>query len=145
MDFSQTRSILQRIPMLACLSAADQKLLAFTSQLLTYENGEVIFHINEPATDVFLVVEGTVEQRVITASEDVHAGTIGAFQLFGEMAVIRHVPRLVTVRAKGPAKVLRLEGEMFLQMVVSTPKAAMAVMKEMAQKITTLVDKHKGA
>ncbi|MBL4693274.1 MAG: cyclic nucleotide-binding domain-containing protein [Magnetovibrio sp.] len=143
MDFKDASKIIKSIPMLEGLSSANRKLLAFTSQLLTYEDGEVVFHIDEPATYVYIVVEGQVDQIVVNSNDEVHAGTVTKNKLFGEMAVIQNVPRLVTVRAKGPVNVLRIEGEMFLQMVTTSPKSALAVMQEMAQKITTLVDKHK--
>lgn len=145
MDFSEVSAILKRIPMLANLSNANQKLVAFTIQLQTYEAGEVVFHIHEPATDVFIVVEGEVDQVFINDDGEIHAGSIGKHQLFGEMAVIQHVPRLVTVRAHGPAKVLRIEGDMFLEMVTNSPGSALAVMKELANKVSILFDKQKGS
>jgi len=143
MDYSELCGVLQRIPILEALSDANQKLLAFTSQRLIYEDGEVLFHIDEPAEDVYLVIEGEVEQLVINEHTEVSIGVIGKHQLFGEMAVIRNIPRLVTVRANGRVEVLRIEGEMFLQMATSTPAAALTVMQEMALKISNIVANHK--
>ena len=140
MDFSEASLILRSIPRLKNLSNANQKLLAFTSQLQTYEDGEVVFHIHDPATDVFIVVEGEVEQIIMKGDTEIHKGTIARHHLFGEMAVIQGITRLVTTRAKGRTKVLRIEGDMFLKMSTDCPESALAVMKELAQKITTLMN-----
>lgn len=143
MEYDELCGVLRRIPILECLSNANQKLLAFTSQHLVYEDGEVLFHMNEPAEDVYLVIEGEVEQLVVNEHNEVSIGAIGKHQLFGEMAVIRKIPRLVTVRANGRVEVLRIEGEMFLQMATTTPQAALTVMQEMALKISNIVANQK--
>jgi len=143
MEYNELFGLLRRIPILESLSDANLKLLAFTAHHLTYEDGEVLFQMNDPSQDVYLLIEGEVEQLVANEHGEVLLGVSTKGQLFGEMAVIRSTPRLVTARAKGQAEVLCIEGEMFMQMATASPEAALAVMQQLALKISKLVDNHK--
>jgi CRP-like cAMP-binding protein len=60
---------------------------------------------------------------------------LGSHELFGEMAVICNLPRTANVRARGPLKVLEVEGDVFLQLVTSNPDAALGVMRILVERL----------
>ncbi len=135
MDYKKIFCLLHHIPILESLSDCNKKLIALACNPLTYEDGETLFHINDVADDVYVVIQGEVEQLIFNEHCEVPVGMVGEHELFGEMAVIQNIPRLVSARAKGKVEVLRIEGEMFLQMVTSTPEAALSVMQGLSGKI----------
>ncbi len=141
MDYKKIFCLLHHIPILDAVSECNKKLLAFACRPLTYEDGETLFHIHEMADDVYVVIKGEVEQLVFNEQCEVPVGVIGEHELFGEMAVIQNIPRLVSARARGKVEVLRIEGEMFVQMVTSTPEAALSVMQGLSAKIADNLSK----
>ncbi|WP_210397695.1 cyclic nucleotide-binding domain-containing protein [Motiliproteus sediminis] len=135
MDLAQEVERLRKIPMLSKVETSKLKLLAFTSQLLHYHDGEALFHLKDPADSVYLVMSGEVE--ILTESE---CGTLnsivrGEGALIGEMAVISKTGRSATVRAKGGASVLKIEDDAFLQLLSGNPEVALDVMRQLSDKL----------
>ena len=59
---------LAKVPLFAKLEPSKLKLLAFTSQLMIYEDGEVLFHEGDPADAAFVIMHGEVEIMADTQS-----------------------------------------------------------------------------
>lgn len=135
MEFGEAVKVLRGVPMFSKLEPHKLKLLAFASEHLTFEDGEVLFLAGDPADSTYLIDEGEV--MICTGGDDheVVVGTLGRHELFGEMAVFRNTPRLATIRAKGPVKVLRIDGDMFLRLVTENPETALDVMRMLSEKI----------
>jgi CRP-like cAMP-binding protein len=51
------------------------------------------------------------------------------------MGIFRNSPRSATIRAAGPLKVLRIDGDVFLRIVTENPDAALAVMQILSDKL----------
>ena len=60
MGLLKETEVLRKVPMFAKLEPSKLKLLAFTSEFQTFEDGEVLFHAGDPA-DCAFVIMGTVE------------------------------------------------------------------------------------
>lgn len=117
------------------LEPAKRKLLAFTSQLLTFEDGEELFREGEPADCAYVIVHGTVEILAQTDAGEVVAGSLGKNELFGELAILNNAPRAATLRAKGQLKALRISEEVFLKLVTENPGVALDVMRQLSEKL----------
>ncbi|MFQ5935191.1 MAG: cyclic nucleotide-binding domain-containing protein [Acidiferrobacterales bacterium] len=126
---------LRKIPLFAKLEPSKLKLLAFTSQLLSYDDGEVLFHEGDLADCAFVVMDGEVEILAQTASGDVVVGTLGKDELFGEIALLNNAPRSATLRARGRLQALRITDEMFLSLVTENPGVALEVMRQLSDKL----------
>ncbi|PPC78936.1 cyclic nucleotide-binding protein [Pokkaliibacter plantistimulans] len=135
MDIHQEVDLLRKIPMLARLDTSKLKLLAFTSRLMHYEDGEVLFSINDPADSVYLVIEGEVEIMATTKAGDFTSVVRGVNSLVGEMAVISKSRRSATVRASGHVAALCMEGSIFLQLITSNPDVALDVLRQLSDKL----------
>jgi len=59
----------------------------------------VIFHENSQSSDVYLIRSGRVEIRKSVEGQSVLLKTLGAQEVFGEMAVISNKPRSATATA----------------------------------------------
>ena len=135
MEYAEAVALLRRIPVFAKLDPASLKLLAFSSSHLTFSDGEALCHQGEPGNSVFIIEEGEVDVTVEVDGKSIHLATLGSHELFGEMAVICNLPRTANVRARGPLKVLEVEGDVFLQLVTSNPDAALGVMRVLGERL----------
>ena len=141
MEFGEAVQVLRSIPIFSKLDSSKLKLLAFASEHLTYEDGEVLFLEGEAADSAYLIDEGEVMICAGGSECDLVVGTLGRHELFGEMAIFRNSPRVATIRAKGAVKVMRIEGEMFLRMVTENPDTALGVMRMLSDKIARTTER----
>lgn len=135
MDLKTEAEALRRVPMFAKLDSSKLRLLAFTSQLLTFEDGEILFKQGDPSDSTYLVLLG--EMEVLAGSDDdpVVAGVLGANDLVGEMGVLAHAPRSATIRARGAVQALRIEADTFLELLAENPGVALDVMRQLSGKL----------
>jgi CRP-like cAMP-binding protein len=140
-EFGEAVQVLRSIPMFSKLDPSKLKLLAFASDYLTFDDGEVLFLQGEPADCAYLIDEGEVLICAGEKESELVVGTLGKHDLFGEMAIFRNSPRVATIRAKGPVKVMRIEGDMFLRMVTENPDTALGVMRMLSEKIARTTER----
>ncbi len=140
MDYMSACGVLRGIPIFATLDPAKLKLLAFASEALTFASGEVLFRGGDPADCAYLIAEGEVEICVEREGEPIIVERLGRHALFGELALFRHAPRVATVKAQTPLKVLRIDGDMFLRFVSENPETALGVMRMLSDKIARATD-----
>ncbi len=93
--------------------------------------GEVIFSEGDPASERFVVREGTVElRRGGTVVE-----TLGAGAILGEMALLDPAPRSATAVA-GPGCVLAaVDEETFRELVQKVPGFALEVLRTVVRRL----------
>jgi CRP/FNR family transcriptional regulator, cyclic AMP receptor protein len=135
MEFCEAVQVLRRIPMFAKLDASKLKLLAFASEHLTFDEGEVLFREGDPADSAYLIDEGRVAICIGDGDTEVMIGTLGRHDLFGELALFRNAPRAATIRAMGPVQVMRIDGDMFIRMVTENADTALGVMRILSDKL----------
>ena len=68
--------------------------------------GEVIVREGGPADKYFIVIEGEVEVLREAEGQAEKLDTLGPGQFFGEVAIMRDMPRTATVRATKPTTLL---------------------------------------
>ena len=140
MDYPETVALLRRIPVFAKLDSASLKLLAFSSSHLTFNDGEALCRQGEPGDSVFVIEEGEVDVAIDVGGNSAHLATLSSHDLFGEMAVICNLPRSADVLARGPLRVLKIEGDVFLQLVTANPDAALGVMRVLSERLMRAVE-----
>jgi len=92
------------------LTAIDVDALLFASEELELPRGATVFAAGDPATAVYLVVGGKVEARHTNKGRSERLAVIGAGGVFGEVEVLKRVPRLATARvASKRALLLRID------------------------------------
>jgi CRP/FNR family transcriptional regulator, cyclic AMP receptor protein len=133
--YTEAVAVLRRIPVFASLDPASLKLLAFSSAYLTLQDGETLCSQGDPGDSVFVIDEGEVEVWIPGENGPIHLATFGKHDLLGEIAVICNLPRTANVRALGPLKVLKIEGDVFLQLVTGNPEAALGVMRVLTERL----------
>jgi CRP/FNR family cyclic AMP-dependent transcriptional regulator len=97
----------------------------------SYPAGHTVFSKGDPGDAMYVVLEGEVELRI---NESV-AETLGPGEPFGEMALIDRSPRMATVIAKTPCKLVSIPEKRFLFMVHQTPYFSLQIMRIMAERL----------
>ncbi len=135
MDITSEAELLRKVPMFAKLDTSKLKLLAFTSQSLSFEPGEELFHVGDPADCAFVILSGEAEFLVNTPHGEVVGGALGTNELFGELAILNNATRSATIRASGRLEALRIEEDVFLKLVGENPTVALDVMRQLSDKV----------
>ena len=135
MDLKTQAEMLHKVPMFSKLELPKLKLIAFTSELCTYEGGEVLFKAGDAADSAYVIMEGAAEVVVETGTGPVVEVVLGRNALFGELAVLTNAPRSATIRAKDVLVALRITDEMFLKLLAENPEVSLDVMRQLSEKI----------
>jgi CRP/FNR family cyclic AMP-dependent transcriptional regulator len=135
LDLVQETDLLRKIPMLAKLDASKLKLLAFTSEILTFEDNDIIFHVGDAADCAFVIMEGAVDILTDTENGSIVELTLQQNQLFGELALLNGAPRNATLRAQGKIKIMRITADMFLTLLAENSAMALDVIRQISNKL----------
>ena len=135
MDLLKEAELLRRVPMFAKLEPSRLKLLAFTSEYLTYDDGEIVFRVGDPGDCAYVIIEGEVDIIAETETGEVVVATLGRNALFGELALLNNVPRTATIRARGQLHVLRIADDVFLKLLAENSDVALDVIRQLSEKL----------
>ncbi|NNE63646.1 MAG: Crp/Fnr family transcriptional regulator [Gammaproteobacteria bacterium] len=135
MDLVQETDLLRKIPMFAKLDASKLKLLAFTSEMVNYQDGDILFNLGDSANSAYVIMQGAVDIMVETDTGSVVASTLERDQLFGEMALLNNVPRNATLKAHGDLLVMKISADMFLRLISENADMALDVMRQLSAKL----------
>lgn len=135
MDLLKEAELLRRVPMFAKLEPSRLKLLAFTSEYLTYDDGETVFRVGDPADCAYVIMEGEVGIVAETEAGEVLAATLGRNALFGELALLNNAPRTATIRVRGSLQVLRIADEAFMKLLSENSDVALDVIRQLSEKL----------
>jgi CRP-like cAMP-binding protein len=126
---------LRNVPMFANLDAAKLKLLAFTSERLTFKPGEILFDEGRRGDAAFVILDGTA--AVTTHDEDrpLHVADLGRNEIVGEIAMLCDVPRTATVTASTRLTALKLSRDVFFRLIRDDPDMAIDIMRELARRL----------
>ena len=128
--------LLRRIPLFAKIELARLKLLAFTSERVTYEPMQELCHQGDIGDAAYLIISGEADILVDTPSGPLSIAGVGKNALVGEIAIINDVPRTATVKAKTKLEALRITKDHFLRLVAEFPDIAIEIMRVLATRVS---------
>jgi MFS family permease len=114
--------LLRAIPIFEPLGAPELERLAKALIELQFESGSRVVVEGERGDDFYVIADG----RAAVEAGGSEVGALEAGDFFGEIALLRDVPRTATVRALTPLRVLALERDIFLATVTGDPASAAA-------------------
>ena len=135
MSINEEVQVLRNIPLFARLEPSKLKLIAFTSERVTFPSGEILFQQGDVGDSAYIVIEGDAEVLVDTPQGPVCVATIGRNDILGEIAILIDVPRTATVRAKTKLVTLRIAKDLFFRLVTEFPQMAVEIMRELAHRL----------
>jgi CRP-like cAMP-binding protein len=117
------------------IDPARLKLLAFTSDRLSYEKGDVLFRQHEVSDSTYVIVEGKVDVWISAARDRIKVAELGAGEIVGEMGVLCDKPRSATIEAASHVVALKIGREVFFDMLSQFPQMSVAVMRDLARRL----------
>jgi len=111
-----------------------------------YKVGDVIFREgDDPKGEAFLVHIGRVEIKKLIAGEDRLLTTIKKGELLGELALFRNAPRSASAIAAEPVTLMVISANRLDHMVRSNPTLAVALIKDLANRMLAAEDRARDA
>ena len=135
MSLNEEIMALRNIPMFAHMEMTQIKLLAFTSQRITFEPGQNIFESGDRGDAAYIIISGNADVLVEPGGTELVVATVGRNELIGEIAILCDVPRTATVRAKTELCTLRVPKDLFLRMAKDFPDMAVQIMSDLANRL----------
>jgi MFS family permease len=113
---------LRDVPMLRPLALCTTEELAASIRRVSFDAGEVVIRQGD-AGDCFYIIEAGLLEAVV---DERPVRTLRPGDSFGEIALLRDVPRTATVRALEPSVVVAMDRDHFLAAVTGRPEASAA-------------------
>lgn len=132
MSLNEEVELLRHIPMFANIEPSKLKLLAFTSERLTFRAGQDLCTQGDTGDAAFIIIEGSADVLINTPAGVTSVTTVGKNDVVGEIAILCDVPRTATVRALEDVVALRISKELFFRLVREFPNMAVEIMRELA-------------
>ena len=130
------------------LTPDDIKPLVDSAQTEEFPSGKAVIQQGDDDKDIFIVRFGSMEVSLEDGDKSTFLSLIPAGSFFGEMAVIDGSKRTSTVRAAVKSEVIRLPGQMFLDLLDKKPQLrerALQIMEERKASNEDLEDRTRDA
>lgn len=128
--------LLRRVPLFAGIEPAKLKLLAYTSEVVTFEPGQILFRKDDIGDAAYVIIAGDAQVTVPANGGDITVAELHDGDFLGEIAILCDTPRTATVTAKGELTTLRIRKEPFFQMMRQFPEMAVEMTRLLAERLT---------
>ncbi len=137
MSLNEEVELLRNIPLFARIEPSKLKLLAFTSERLSYQRGQDLCVQGEDGDSAYIIIDGTAEVIVNTQTGPLTVAGMKKNDVVGEIAILCDVPRTATVRATSDLTALRISKDLFFRLVMEFPQMAVEIMRVLAGRLNT--------
>ncbi len=128
--------MLRRTPLFSKIPPAKLKLIAFTSDRVKYNEGQVVCRQGDAGDAAYVVLTGTADVLVNAKDGQIKVAVIEPNSVIGEISVLCDISRTATVRARAPLEVLRITKDHFLKMLTDFPEMGIEIMRDLAEKLS---------
>ena len=136
MQLKDEVELLRRVPLFAGVAPSKLKLLAFTSDRVSYRPGDVLFKQGDPGDAAYVVLSGTADILVDAGADQIRVATIESNSIIGEIAILCDVARTATVKASTPLETLRIKKDQFIRLLAEFPEVAVEIMRVLADRLS---------
>jgi HEAT repeat protein len=127
---------LRRVPLFSDLPPQDLKPIAAIATEQSYADADTIAEQGGPGDEMHIIVSGYV--MVILREPNGHQQVIAVrseSDVIGEMAVITSAPRMASLAAKGPVRLLTIGRRQFEALLRERPETSLALMRVLCQRL----------
>ena len=135
MSLNEEVELLRNIPMFANIEPSKLKLLAFTSERLTFSEGDFLFSQGDAGDAAFIIVDGEADVMIDTPDGPLTVAHFKKNDIVGEIAILTDVPRTATVRASTRLETMVISKELVFRLVMEFPQIAVEIMRELAKRL----------
>lgn len=135
MSLAEEVALLRKIPLFSNVEESKLKLLAFTSERMVFNAGDVLFRQDQMGDAAYIIMEGRADVIVNTPNGPLTVAQVGKNDFVGEIAILCDVPRTATVQAASELVTLCISKELFFRLVTEFPQMAVEIMRVLAQRL----------
>ena len=121
--------------MFSNIEPARLKLLAFASERVSFDPGDILFHQGDDSDAAYVILQGNANVNLDTGEKQITVASIGEGSFVGEMGIICDSPRTATIEAVESIQALRISREVFINMIKEFPTMALEVMRELVARL----------
>ncbi len=136
MDLAEETDLLRKIPMFAGMDTSKLKLLAFASEIVSFDDGDVVFNSGDSADFAYVIMDGAVDIITETDAGPIVIGMLQQNQLIGELGLLNNAPRNATLIAHGNLRAMKITGEMFFRLLRENSEVALDVIRMLSDKLS---------
>jgi signal transduction histidine kinase len=125
------RALLRRAPLFAELSEEDLDGVTSSAESVELAAGDMLATQGEPGDALFVIVSGELQIVKRSGTTDVPIAVVGPGEIVGEMSIFEAQPRNASVRAIGPARVIRIGRDEILAILHTRPSATLSMLRTM--------------
>ena len=137
MDLAEETDLLRKIPMFAKMETSRLKLLAFASEMVSFQDGDIVFNSGDTADYAYVIMEGAVDIITETDNGPIVTVTLSQNQLIGELGLLNNTPRIATLIANGNLLAMKITAEMFFRILRENTEVALDVIRMLSDKLTS--------
>ena len=127
--------MLQQVPLFSGVSPAKLKLLAFTSDRVSYRADEILFLQGDEGNEAFVILNGRADILVDSPKGPIKVAEVGENSIVGEIAILCDVARTATVRAHTQLEALRISKDNFFKLMSDFPDMTLQVVRVLADRL----------
>jgi CRP-like cAMP-binding protein len=135
MSLNEEVELLRSVPLFANIEPSKLKLLAFTSERLTFPPGQDLFRQGDIGDAAYVIVNGDADVIIDTPSGPLTVARVGKNAFVGEIAILIDVPRTATISAISELETLKISKDLFFRLIAEFPDMAIEIMRELARRL----------
>ncbi|MCR9175574.1 MAG: cyclic nucleotide-binding domain-containing protein [Alphaproteobacteria bacterium] len=135
MSLQEEVELLRNIPLFRKIEPSKLKLLAFTSERLTFQDGHRLFAQGDAGDAAYIIIDGTAEVKIDTDGGEITVASLGKGDVVGEIAILCDVPRTASVDAQTKVVTLKITKELFFRLISEFPQISIEIMRELAARL----------
>ena len=135
MNLNEEVEVLKGVPLFSKIEPAKLKLIAFTSERMTYGSGQEVCHQGDPGDAMYVILGGVADVLIDTDKGQLRVAELKKNGFFGETAILCDAPRNATIKANESLLTLKISKDMFYSLVSEVPQMAIEVMRELAHRV----------
>ena len=128
--------MLKLVPLFAGVSPAKLKLLAFTSERVSYRAGDVLCRQGDTGDAAFVLLSGHADVIVDGPTGQIKVADLEENAIVGEIAILCDVARTATVKAATAVEALRISKENFFKLMSDFPEMTIEVVRVLADRLS---------
>ena len=135
MSIHEEVELLKAVPIFAKIEPAKLKLLAFTSDRMTFEAGQELCHQGDIGDAMYVILGGSADVLIDSPAGPIKVAELQRNAFFGETAILCDQPRNATITAHEKLTALKITKDMLYQLIAEFPQMAVEMMRELAHRV----------
>lgn len=128
--------LLRRVPLFSHVAPGKLKLLAFTSDRVSYKPDQQIFHQGDLSDAAYVILTGKADILVDTVNGPIKIAEAKCGGIIGEIGILCDISRTASVKTTTPLEALRISKETFLKMLSDYPEMTIEIMRVLATRLS---------